>query len=190
VEPGSTKAVAFARRRTVRIAAYIALAVLCAVLGNHYLRPGITVERVDDAEWGFRTLGANDAWLFRYRGGLVDCWMEKGPEKSPEIQQTLALSQDLKDLSAGFKYGLIFLKRSSHQGEATLELSHWAVIANGTMIGKTAVVRIPEENTRTGVAVGPQNGRQIAPAVLMMWAFESESVPWPQVRLMCGKPRQ
>jgi hypothetical protein len=151
------------------------------------------VERVNDVEWAFRTLGADQAWLFRYHGGLVDCWLEKGPEKSPEILQTVGLGKELelrggKDRSVGFKSGLIFVKRSSQQGKDTLEISHWAVVANGTTIGKTTVVPIPYQNTRTVFLVGPPNARR-APAELMRWSFESQSVPWPELRLMCGRPR-
>jgi hypothetical protein len=87
------------------------------------------VERIDDAELGFRTLitGADGTWLFRYRGGLVDCWLEEDRDNGVNIIQTVAMSQELKvpfEVDRSFRYGLIFIRESSHDGQQVLELSY------------------------------------------------------------------
>jgi hypothetical protein len=51
-----------------------------------------------------------------------------------------------------------------------IEISHWAVVANWTtLIGKTAVIPIPDQDKRTVFLMGHGNGGK-TPAVLMIWA--------------------
>jgi hypothetical protein len=125
------------------------------------------VERVDDSQW-LPNPWSRLCGLFRYRGGLVDWWLEKGQEKSPEILQTVAMSKEVVlEWSEGFKYALIFVKYSSHQGKGTLEISHWAFGPKERPDRQDGSG--PDSRSENGNCFrnGPSYGR--SPVVLMRW---------------------
>ena len=184
------------RFRVLRIIAGLAVAALAVVLAQRYLMPPLTVERIDDAERGFQTLlaGNDQAWLFRYRGGLMDCWLEEDRDNSVNIIQTVAISQELKvpfEVDRSFRYGLIFIKESSRDAQQVLEVSHWAVFGHNppsTLIGQKTLVTIPRGQAAFGV-YGTE-GRRATPETLMSWSIsETNDGPRREVRLMCGKPK-
>jgi hypothetical protein len=142
-----------------RITAGLTVAALAVLIVQHCLVPPLTVERIDDAEWGFQTLlaGTDQAWLFRYRGGLVDCWLEEERNNGVNIIQTVAMSQELKvpfEFDRSFRYGLIFIRLSFHEGQQVLELSPRAVHDDGTRsirIGQKTRLTIPRGRAAFGV---------------------------------------
>jgi hypothetical protein len=165
----------------------------------------LTVERITDVEWAFQALrglpgGTNPAWLFRYRGGLVDCWLEEDMESGLKIKQTVAMSQELKDIfeSGGFRYGLFLIEY--HPSSAALDLSHCAVFAEGTffphgspeVLAPKTRLMLPAQGDRKRAFFLSREGRLATPVALLTWAVEPKDVeskgrPWPQIRLMCGR---
>jgi len=184
-------------KRILCIAACGAAASLAVVQAIRYLRPPLIVERIEEAEWAFKTLLGEEhsnVWLFRYRGGLADCWLQQdwGGGRGVDIIQTVAMSQECPpwDLKRGIRYGLTLIRDVDSEEGYALELSHWFMIKDGgTYVGQKTLIPIPDPEVRMirSIRAGDATHNETG---LMMWHYlDAEDRIYRQIRLICGRPR-
>lgn len=190
----------FRKLSWVIIVACVVVAILTVALALHFREPPLTVERIEDAEWAFKTLLGDTnfiqpAWLFRYRGGLVDCWLEERSTNGLNITQTVPISQDVRkytEISGPLRYGLILVRATLVDGRQAVELSHVAFFrGHSTLPSQKTLVIIPGSEGESSFAAGGFFPSAHAKG-LLTWTFWE---PDPDhrvnrfVTLMCGRPK-
>ena len=157
----------------------------------------VKMERVEDADFALAVVGV-EGWLFRYSGGLIDCWFEEDADGNKTILESIPISTEITPLfykgspPREFKHGLVFVRQLSGDQGDIWEVSHrWDLLMEGGWTGMSGkqirlTIRPPKGNFTLVTAGGAWSGNQMlnGRSLLSLEGRDANGRPW-SVALKC-----